>query len=101
MRKIFRGLTIVLTLIWGWAVLSEPDRPASSNPPAKPVENRPDNTPPDGFVAVFNGKDLTDWKGLAKEPLDNPAKRAKLTADERAQAQEEADENMRKHWSVV
>ena len=28
-----------------------------------------DNTPPPGFTALFNGKDLTGWKGLLKPPL--------------------------------
>ena len=23
-----------------------------------------DNTPPEGYTALFNGKDLTGWKGL-------------------------------------
>ena len=55
-----------------------------------------DNTPPPGFVALFNGKDLTGWKGLLKEPLDNPARRAKLTPEEAGEAQKEADEVMRK-----
>jgi hypothetical protein len=59
-----------------------------------------DNTPPPGFVALFNGKDLTGWKGLLKSPLDNPARRAKLSPDELAKAQKEADEDMRAHWSV-
>ena len=57
-----------------------------------------DNTPPPGFKALFNGKDLTGWKGLLKEPLDNPAKRAKLTPEQLAEAQKEADEVMRKGW---
>lgn len=59
-----------------------------------------DNTPPDGFVALFNGKDLTGWKGLMKSPLDNPAKRAQASSEELAKAQQDADEDMRKHWSV-
>lgn len=59
-----------------------------------------DNTPPPGFVALFNGKDLTNWKGLLKSPLDNPAKRAALTPDALATAQKEADDNMRAHWRV-
>jgi len=58
------------------------------------------NQPPEGFVALFNGKDLTGWKGLLKGPYDNPAKRATLSADERAELQQEADENMRAHWNV-
>ncbi len=58
------------------------------------------NQPPEGFVALFNGKDLTGWKGLLKGPYDNPDKRAALKPDERAKLQQEADENMRAHWKV-
>ncbi|HET6880661.1 MAG TPA: DUF1080 domain-containing protein, partial [Pirellulales bacterium] len=59
-----------------------------------------DNTPPEGFVALFNGQDLSGWKGLLKSPLDNPLKRAEASPEELKKAQEEADENMREHWSV-
>jgi hypothetical protein len=59
-----------------------------------------DNTPPKGFVALFNGKNLTGWKGLLKEPFDNPARRAKLTREEAADLQKEADDVMRKGWRV-
>jgi hypothetical protein len=54
-------------------------------------------TPPDGFVALFNGKDLSGWRGgdtfdhrkyLAMSPED----RAKQDADWKA--------DMKKHWSV-
>ena len=61
---------------------------------------RPDNTPPEGFVALFNGKDLTGWKGLPKGALENPFKRAEASKEELAKAQAEADENMRAHWKV-
>ncbi|HQU47237.1 MAG TPA: DUF1080 domain-containing protein, partial [Pirellulales bacterium] len=59
-----------------------------------------DNVPPDGFVALFNGKDLTGWKGVLAPPLDNAAKRAKASPGQLAKAQREADIEMRKHWSV-
>ena len=61
-----------------------------------------ENTPPPGFIALFNGNDLTNWKGLLdpRNKLDNPAVRAKLSAEDRAKAQAEADDNMRKHWSI-
>lgn len=59
-----------------------------------------DNTPPEGFTALFNGKDLTGWKGLLKGPLDNPAKRAEASSEELAAAQKEADEEMNAHWKV-
>ncbi|HMJ89336.1 MAG TPA: DUF1080 domain-containing protein [Candidatus Acidoferrum sp.] len=59
-----------------------------------------DNTPPKGFTALFNGDDLSGWKGLLKSPNDNPIKRTALTPEQRAAAQKEADENMRAHWSI-
>lgn len=60
-----------------------------------------DNQPPAGFTALFNGKDLSGWKGLPKGPLDNPAKRAAASADELTKAQQDADEDMRAHWKVA
>src|SRR5204863_4769882 len=47
-----------------------------------------DNTAPPGFVALFNGRDLSGWKGLPKAPNDNPAKRTKLPAEELASLQQ-------------
>ncbi|MGI6456417.1 MAG: DUF1080 domain-containing protein [bacterium] len=58
--------------------------------------DRPDNTAPEGFTALFNGKDLTNWKGL----VANPVERAKMTEEELADAQKKADERMREHWKV-
>lgn len=55
-----------------------------------------DNTPPEGFTALFNGKDLTGWKGL----VANPPARAKMTPEQLANAQKKADEQMRAHWKV-
>jgi hypothetical protein len=53
-----------------------------------------DNTPPAGFVALFNGKDLAGWQGL----IDVKA-RSKMTPDQRATAQKKADEKLT-HWTV-
>lgn len=53
--------------------------------------------PPEGFVALFNGKDLTGWKGLVANPRD----RAEMSEKELADAQKAADEVMRAHWKVV
>ena len=57
-----------------------------------------DNTPPAGFTALFNGKDLTGWKGLADK---DAGKRRALEGDALKEAQATADENMKEHWSVV
>ncbi len=50
----------------------------------------------EGFVSIFNGKDLTGWKGL----VANPIERAKMDAKTLAAAQVKADEEMRKNWVV-
>ena len=49
-----------------------------------------------GFVSMFNGKDLTGWKGL----VANPIARAKMTPAQLEKAQKKADEQMRKDWKV-
>lgn len=51
--------------------------------------------PPPGYTALFNGRDLSGWRGLV-EPPD----RARLSAEELAGAQAAADARMREHWSV-
>ena len=55
-----------------------------------------DNTPPEGFAALFNGKDLTGWKGLVADP----PKRAKMTPEELAEAQKKADADANDHWKA-
>jgi len=55
------------------------------------------NTPPKGFKALFNGKDLTNWQGL----VGNPKTRAQMSKEELAEAQKKADEEMREHWKAV
>lgn len=60
-------------------------------------EHQVDNLAPDGFEALFNGMDLTNWKGLVADPI----KRSKMSSQELAAAQKEADAKMRAHWKVV
>ncbi len=45
---------------------------------------------------LFNGDDLAGWQGL----VGNPESRAAMKPEELAAAQKEADDRMRKHWSV-
>ena len=54
------------------------------------------NAPPEGFVALSNGKDLEGWKGL----VGNPESRAAMSEKELAEAQAKADEDMRAHWKA-
>lgn len=49
-----------------------------------------------GFDSMFNGKDLTGWKGL----VENPIARSKMTPLQLAEAQKKADEVMNSGWKV-
>ncbi|WP_160716150.1 DUF1080 domain-containing protein [Chitinophaga solisilvae] len=50
----------------------------------------------EGFVPLFNGKDLSGWKGL----VENPVARGKMDNKALLKAQDKANEAMRKGWSV-
>lgn len=50
----------------------------------------------ESYVSMFNGKDLTGWKGL----VENPIKRAQMSAKELAAKQEIADKKMRENWKA-
>src|SRR4029079_6072747 len=71
------------------------------------------NTPPPGFKALFNGKDLTGWKGLPLKANMNPKKkeaqpyvamtmpdRLNASPGEFAEAQQRGDQSAREHWKV-
>jgi len=49
-----------------------------------------------GYVSLFNGKDLSGWKGLVHDPI----KRSKMNQKELQAAQKVADEKMRNGWEV-
>jgi hypothetical protein len=54
------------------------------------------DAPPEGFTALFNGKNLDGWKGL----VGDPKSRAKMSAAEMAEQQKSADAKMHEHWSA-
>jgi len=68
--------------------------------PNSPISKLPDNQitqlPDKGFVPLFNGKDLTGWKGLVGDPV----KRSQMLPEELANEQAKADSIMRCHWKV-
>ncbi|WP_343556740.1 family 16 glycoside hydrolase [Sphingobacterium sp.] len=50
----------------------------------------------EGYVSLFNGKDLSGWKGLVADPI----KRSKMNEKTLAAEQAKADDIMRKGWTV-
>jgi len=59
----------------------------------KYVETMPDD---EGFVPMFNSKDLTGWQGLVEDPVA----RAKMKPAELARKQAEADKRVSGNWTV-
>src|SRR5438034_8284409 len=54
-----------------------------------------DNKPPEGFTALFNGKDLEGWKGVV------PINQRKGTNEEMEKRQKAADAKVLPHWKVI
>jgi 3-keto-disaccharide hydrolase len=54
-----------------------------------------DNKPPEGFTALFNGKDLTNWKGNV------PINQRKGSQEEMDKRQKAADAKTLPHWTVT
>lgn len=55
-------------------------------------------TPPAGFTSLFNGKDLTGWRG--RQPNYNPAEEAKLSKEALAEKQAQWNKERDAHWRV-
>lgn len=55
-------------------------------------------TVPPGFVSLFNGKDLSGWRG--RQPNYNPAEEAKLSPEALAAKQAEWNAARDAHWKV-
>src|SRR5437660_3272813 len=53
--------------------------------------------PPNGFVALFNGKDLAGWHGM---PHFDPYKLAAMPAEQRQQEIKKWTEDAGKHWTI-
>jgi HEAT repeat protein len=74
-------------------VLEGPDSDYQKESMRKFLDEMPEG---EGFVPMFNGKDLTGWKGL----VENPIVRAKMDKKTLAEKQKAADEEMRRDWKV-
>ena len=55
----------------------------------------PDNVPPTGFTALFNGKDLKGWQGAI-----DVRQRQKISGEALEKAQKAADDKTLSHWTV-
>ncbi len=73
-------------------------RLADYSPPPASLRATAPNVPPAGFEAIFNGRDLSGWKGLIASDANT---RRALTGAPRDEAQAKADAAMKAHWSVV
>src|SRR5207248_7762543 len=68
-------------------------------PAEAPADEAQSVTPPKGFTALFNGKDLTGWHGWAiHEKAAGPYDLAKLSPEERARKIEQWSEIGRASW---
>ncbi|OAV73035.1 hypothetical protein Barb6_00595 [Bacteroidales bacterium Barb6] len=90
----YTGKNVKELLAKAMQVLDNPDADYQRQAIRKHIDEMPDE---EGFVSLFNGKDLTGWKGL----VENPIVRAKMTPARLAKAQAEADRQMRNDWKAV
>jgi Domain of Unknown Function (DUF1080) len=82
-RHISAAFAIAIAAFAGAVALT-----AQSKPPA----------PPKGFTALFNGKDLTGWRG--RQPNYNPVEEAALSKEALAAKQAEWNTARDQHWKV-
>lgn len=80
---------IAWTVALGGCLAGLPTAPARGNEAAV--------QPPAGFVALFNGKDLTGWHGM---PHVDPRELARMPEADRAKKIAEWTADAMKHWSV-
>ncbi|MHA6246921.1 family 16 glycoside hydrolase [Pontibacter sp. CAU 1760] len=92
-NKAFQGDVVRAHLNKAMQALQGPDSEYQKQAIRKFLDEMPKG---EGFVSLFNGKDLTGWKGL----VGNPIERAKMDAKTLAQKQQAADEEMRRDWKV-
>jgi hypothetical protein len=66
--------------------------------PAAMPQDAPFNKPPAGFIALFNGKDLTGWRG--RQPNYDPRVEAALSKEDLAAKQAQWNSERDAHWIV-
>lgn len=89
MKTMFPILTLLVLLLFA------AQTPACETCGCQDVANL--NIPPEGFVALFNGKDLDGWYGHGTK---DPQTLWDMTPEALAAHQEETRKDIREHWSV-
>ena len=89
----YTGENVIALLNKAALALSNPDADYQRQSIRKHIDEMPKEK---GFVSIFNGKDLTGWKGL----VENPIIRARMKPADLTKAQIAADEIMRRDWQV-
>lgn len=92
-NKQYTGKPVKALLNKTMTVLDNPDAGYQREAIRKHLAQMSDD---EGFVSIYNGKDLNGWKGL----VENPIARSKMKPAELAKKQIKADEQMRKDWKV-
>ena len=93
-NKSFTGQNVKALLNKVKSVLDNPDAGYQKQAIQKHLDEMADVT---GFVSLFNGKDLSGWKGLVKNPIE----RSKMKPAELAKEQVKADELAKNTWTAT
>jgi len=92
-NKQYTGKNVELLLNKAINVLDNPDADYQKQAIQKHINEMPKE---EGFISIFNGKDLTGWKGI----VENPITRAKMKPAELAKKQAAADKIAAAHWKA-
>lgn len=93
-NKSYTGKNVEALLNKVMPILNNPDAEYQRQAIRKHLNEMPKE---EGFVSIFNGKDLTGWKGL----VANPIARAKMKPAELTKKQADADKIAAEHWKAV
>jgi HEAT repeat protein len=85
------GIKVILTLKKAEGLIEDENLRKQTDTYLKTLLGR------EGFKPIFNGQDLSGWKGL----VGDPPSRSRMSPKELEKAQAEADTDMRTHWKVA
>lgn len=83
-----RSTTVAVAVAGAVAIFAAP----------QPESRTPDQKAREGFTSLFNGKDLTGWRG--RQPNYNPADESKLSKEALTEKQTQWNADRDLHWKV-